>query len=112
MRIIEKIADEKIREAQNRGDFDNLPGYGKPIDLKEYFQTPPHLRVSYTLLKNAGVLPQEIQFINQMSELKKRWVNESDKKIKIELEKELSFKISQLRIILEKRKKKSHDRFF
>jgi hypothetical protein len=111
MYFIEKIADEKIREAQKRGDFDNLPGSGKPVDLKEYFQTPPHLRAAYTVLKNSGVPPEEVHFINQISHLKKRWLNETDKKLKVDLEKEMSFKISQLRMTLEKRRK-SDDRFF
>jgi len=105
MRIIEKIADELIREAQERGDFDNLPGYGKPLDLGEYFQVPPHLRAAYTILKNSGVVPEEINFINHISELKRRWVSAPNKKIKTDIEKELSFKISQLHMSLEKRKK-------
>ena len=29
----EKWIDQQIREAQERGEFDNLPGKGKPLDL-------------------------------------------------------------------------------
>jgi len=29
--------DEQIREAIARGEFDNLPGKGKPLDLDAYF---------------------------------------------------------------------------
>lgn len=28
------MADRQIREAMERGDFDNLPGAGKPLDLR------------------------------------------------------------------------------
>ena len=43
-----------IREAMERGDFDNLPGKGKPLDLSDWENTPVHLRMSYSVLKNAG----------------------------------------------------------
>jgi hypothetical protein len=38
-------ADEKIKQALARGEFDNLPGKGKPLDLDAYFATPEHLRM-------------------------------------------------------------------
>ena len=31
----ESAVDKQIREAQERGDFDNLPGAGKPLDLSD-----------------------------------------------------------------------------
>lgn len=31
----ESPVDKAIREAQERGDFDNLPGAGKPLDLRD-----------------------------------------------------------------------------
>jgi len=34
-----KNADEKINGAIARGEFDNLPGKGKPLDLDAYFTT-------------------------------------------------------------------------
>ena len=36
----DKIVESLIKEAQERGEFDNLPGKGKPIDLSAYFETP------------------------------------------------------------------------
>lgn len=29
----ESLAERRVREAQERGEFDNLPGAGKPLDL-------------------------------------------------------------------------------
>ena len=40
----EKIAEEKIEEAIAAGEFDNLPGQGKPLDLDAYFATPEQMR--------------------------------------------------------------------
>ena len=56
----ESWVDEQIREAQERGEFDNLPGRGKPIDL-----TPnPHdqgQELSFKILKDAGFAPEWIE---------------------------------------------------
>lgn len=55
------MAEEKIQEAVRRGEFDNLPGAGKPLPPDELEGVPEDLRLSYKLLKNAGALPEEIQ---------------------------------------------------
>ena len=33
----QRNVDEKIKEAIARGEFDNLPGKGKALDLDDYF---------------------------------------------------------------------------
>jgi hypothetical protein len=43
--------DEIIRQAMQRGDFDNLPQKGKKLSLDEYFELPEEVRVGYTCLK-------------------------------------------------------------
>ena len=50
-----RIAERKIQEAIEEGAFDDLPGKGQPIDLDDDPMTPPHLRLSNRVLKNAGV---------------------------------------------------------
>jgi hypothetical protein len=45
----EHIAENRIREAMKRGEFDGLPASGKPIDLDEYFKVPGHLRLDLAL---------------------------------------------------------------
>jgi hypothetical protein len=66
MDILRMIAEEKIREAQRRGEFDNLPGKGKPLPPDDMVGVPEELRLSYKLLKNAGVLPEEMQLRKDM----------------------------------------------
>lgn len=41
------IANEKIREAQLRGEFDNLPGAGKPLPEDELRGVPEELRIGF-----------------------------------------------------------------
>jgi hypothetical protein len=59
--IMDKIADERIREAMERGEFEDLPGKGEPLSLEDDSHLPPDLRVAYKILKNADCLPAEIQ---------------------------------------------------
>ncbi len=57
----EKIVEERILQAQRRGDFDNLPGSGMPLELEDDRHIPEDLRLSYKILKNAGFIPPEIE---------------------------------------------------
>lgn len=70
MDILERIAEEKIREAVERGDMDRLPGFGKPLQLEDLSRVPEELRAGYLLLKNAGVLPEEMQLKKELTTLK------------------------------------------
>lgn len=54
---LEAVAEERIQEAIRRGDFDNLPGTGKPLELDDDLLVPPELRVANRVLKNAGLVP-------------------------------------------------------
>jgi hypothetical protein len=61
MDILAKIAEQKIREAMERGELD-IPAYhGKPLTFDDLAGVPETLRMGYTILKNAGVLPPEMQ---------------------------------------------------
>jgi hypothetical protein len=61
MNAIERIAEQRIREACDRGEFDGLAGAGKPLDLEDDADVPPELRTAYRILKNSGFVPPEIE---------------------------------------------------
>jgi hypothetical protein len=61
--------DEIIREAMSRGEFNNLPGAGKPVNLDAYFSTPEEVRMVYSILRNAGILPREIELLREIAKL-------------------------------------------
>ena len=48
----EKLVEQKIREAMERGEFDNLPAKGRRINLDENPFEDPSARMAYRLLKN------------------------------------------------------------
>ena len=64
-----RIAEERIREAQKEGVFDNLPGKGKPLILQDLSMVPEDLRMSYHILKNAQVLPPEAELQKEIHTL-------------------------------------------
>ena len=68
----EKIIEERILQAQRRGEFENLPGTGKPLEIEDDRHIPEDLRLAYKILKNAGCIPPEIELkkeIHQTREL-------------------------------------------
>lgn len=64
-----RIAEQKIREAIADGEFDNLPGKGKPLKLEDWSHIPEDLRLSYKVLKNAGAVPEEVQLRKEIVSL-------------------------------------------
>jgi Domain of unknown function (DUF1992) len=66
---LDAIAEQKIREAAERGEFADLPGQGRPLDLTGDPLVPEDLRVAYRILKNAGVLPPQLEAQKEIREL-------------------------------------------
>lgn len=64
--FIERLAEQRILEAQRNGEFDNLPGKGKPLELEDLSPVPEELRLGYKILKNARVLPPEVELLNDI----------------------------------------------
>lgn len=61
MYLLDQIAESRITEALQRGDFDDLPGAGKPLQLDDDGLVAPELRAAYRALKNAGCIPPELE---------------------------------------------------
>ncbi|HHD7793052.1 TPA: DUF1992 domain-containing protein [Klebsiella pneumoniae] len=61
MWLLDQWAERHILDAQNKGEFDNLPGSGEPLTLDDDSHVPAELRAGYRLLKNAGCLPPELE---------------------------------------------------
>ena len=67
--FIGAIAERRIQEAQERGDLDDLPGAGRPLDLPDMSHVPPELRMAYTILRNANCLPPELKERKEIQKL-------------------------------------------
>jgi len=105
------LAETKIREAISNGELDDLPGQGQPLKLDDLSMVPEELRAGYIMLKNAGVLPEEIQLQKEIVNLQ-RLISYSCEdsaatdEIKA-LEKKLKEKLLRYEMIMEKRKTSS-----
>ena len=66
-----KSVAEIIRDAMEHGEFDNLAGSGKAMDLTAYFAAPPERRLEFSVLKNAGMFPREVELIQEIDTLAK-----------------------------------------
>ena len=64
--FVEALAEQRILEAQRKGEFDDLPGKGKPLEIEDLSQVPEDLRMGYKILKNARVLPPEAELIKDI----------------------------------------------
>jgi hypothetical protein len=102
----QKNVDEKIKEAIARGEFDNLPGKGKPLDLDAYFATPEHLRMGHSILKSADILPEEMELLKQIEGLKKSLDSCTSQIEKRAIQKQLSEKITNFNMRMERYGKK------
>lgn len=82
--------EAQIRDAIERGDFDNLSNKGKPLDLSDWEKTPQTLRMTYSILKTAGYSPREVHTKKEIHELKTMLANETDSERKQRLLKRLN----------------------
>lgn len=57
----ESVVDKLIREAMERGEFDDLAGKGDPVDLSENPFEDPDVRTAHRLLRNSGFAPAWVE---------------------------------------------------
>jgi hypothetical protein len=69
--MLDFLAERRIAEAVSRGELDELPGAGRPLDLEDDALVPEELRLAHRILKNAGYVPPEVQTLNQIAELER-----------------------------------------
>ena len=91
MALFDRIAEQRIREAQEQGLFDNLPGKGKPLNLDEDNGVPEDLRLAYKVLKNANCLPVEMELRKQIFSLRQLLAAAVDEPTRKALRSELNF---------------------
>jgi len=66
----DQIIDSPHREGIERGEFDNLPGKGRSIDLTEYVETWGEVRMTNSVLKSAGMTSPEVGLLKKIAGLK------------------------------------------
>jgi hypothetical protein len=69
--MLEFIAERRIAEAIAKGELDDLPGAGRPLELDDDALVPEELRLAYRILKNAGFIPPEVETLNEIAALER-----------------------------------------
>ena len=102
-----RIAENRIREAMERGHFDNLPGAGAPLSLEEYFATPEDVRMAYSVLKNANCRPLEVELLHEIARLEHAVAAAPDDATRARHQRTLANRRTELAILLERRPRSS-----
>ena len=63
------LVERRLEEAAASGELSNLPGEGRPLDLDDDAMVPAELRVAYRILKNAGLVPPELEDVAEVQRL-------------------------------------------
>jgi DnaJ family protein C protein 28 len=82
-RNFDALIDQHIRAAEEAGQFDNLSGAGKPLDLDDDDRVPEELRAGFRMLKNAGYAPPWIELQKSIADEQQRletWLAQANRR--------------------------------
>jgi hypothetical protein len=99
---LEEIIEIRIKEAQERGEFDNLPGRGEPLHMEDDSRIPEDLRLAHKILKNANCLPPEIEIKKEIRQMEDMLEHIPDEKEKYRQVKRINYKIMKLNMMRKK----------
>jgi len=92
----ENLVEQRILAAQRKGEFENLPGSGAPIDFANDSHVPEDLRMAYKMLKNADCVPPEIEIKRQILNTEDLLGGMKDSREKYKVIKKLNYLIMKL----------------
>ncbi|MDP4085557.1 MAG: DUF1992 domain-containing protein [Bacillota bacterium] len=112
MDMFQIISEDKIKKAYQDGEFDNLPGIGKPLQLEDMSGIPEELRMAYKLLKNGGFTEEESNLKREMMTIEDL-IKKCDEEVEKEnLKKKLNEKMLRFNGFMSKRKVKTNSSIF
>ena len=100
------LVEERIREAIAGGEFDNLEGAGRPLNFDDYFAAPEEVRMGYSVLKSAKIVPEEVDRLKEIGEIKEKIKFLTDESEKRKLIVILNEKTLAFNILLERNRRK------
>ena len=73
LKLIEDHIGQALRESEQSGELKRARDWGKPIDFGDgYDETPGDLRMGFKVLKDAGVVPPEVEMMQRLGEMRTR----------------------------------------
>ena len=95
---VARLAEDRIKEAQEEGFFDNLPGKGKPFQFRDDDGTPEDLRMAFKVLKNANCLPMEVELRKEIYNIRALIRQTMDEETRRDLQRKLNLATLKLNI--------------
>ena len=93
---IESIAEQKISQAIEEGQLDNLPGRGKPLELEDLSSIPPELRMAYIVLKNSGYVAPEVEDRKEAANIREMLKDSEDESTRYRQIQKLNFLVTKI----------------
>jgi hypothetical protein len=97
--ILARVAEQRILEALEKGEFEKLEGAGKPFVFEDETFVPEDLRAAYRVLKNAGCIPPELEIRKEIVTLKDLINTIDDDKERLKKIRELNFKLIKFEMV-------------
>ncbi len=102
MDFFSRIAERRIAEAMENGEFNQLEGHGKPLVFEDETWIPEDLRMAYKFLKNAGCVPPELEARNEVVNLCALINTIDDDKERLKKLRQLNFMLLKLNLTRKK----------
>lgn len=69
--MLEDHIGRSLAQSEQTGELRSARSYGKPLDLGDgYDETPAELRLGFKMLKDAGVVPAEVELMRDIEALR------------------------------------------
>jgi hypothetical protein len=103
LRALEDHIGAHLRDSERSGELQAAPSYGKPLSFGDgYDETPTELRMGMKILKDAGVVPPEVEAMREAAALEARLAACDDAAERRALQQQLSEKRQAIALRLEK----------
>lgn len=99
MECFARLAENRILQAIEAGEFDDLQGKGQPLSLDDDGHIPTELRMAYKILKNADCLPPELVLRQEVITLQDLVASMPDEAEKLKQMRRLNFLIMKLNML-------------
>jgi Domain of unknown function (DUF1992) len=102
LKLLDDHIGESLRQSEQTGELQAAPSYGKPLGFGDgYDQTPAELRMGMKILKDAGVVPPEVEAMREAAALETRMNACTDEAERRVLQQQLSDKRQAIALRLE-----------
>ena len=111
MDFFQILAEDKIKKAYQDGEFQALPGFGKPMQLEDLSGIPEDLRMAYKIMKNAGFSEEEGRLRQEMLGIEDL-LKQCEENERESLQKKLNEKLLRFNQLMAKRGVKTNSSMF